>query len=86
MLIHLSWTDPRLQYEHLHQDYHLNVLTLDFKKRIWLPALVFANTLSNTEVNFIGQSQGFIEIKDGATFTTDLQTYWNKRSYAGSDW
>ena len=46
MKIKLTWKDSRLNFYDLNADYKQNTLTFDEKTRIWIPALIFPNTLS----------------------------------------
>ena len=47
-----TWIDPRLVFNDLKERKELNILTAKHKLRIWMPQLIFANTLDNSKATF----------------------------------
>ncbi len=66
MKIQLSWKDSRLDYYDLNEDYKKNMFTFEEKSLIWIPSLIFPNTLKREVARFDGKrSIGTISMLDG---------------------
>ena len=43
-ILYLTWIDSRLTYQNLKKNPNLNVLLLDYQRKIWTPVIIFRNT------------------------------------------
>ena len=79
------WNDPRLEFSSLKKNKQRNVLSLEQKKKIWIPTLAFANNKEKMRADFDDQySKGLISLTENATFElSPLHSLWKIRNFSG---
>ena len=79
------WNDPRLEFSSLKKNKQRNVLSLEQKKKIWIPTLAFANNKEKMRADFDDQySKGLISVTENATFElSPLHSLWKIRNFSG---
>ncbi len=82
--LHLSWTDGRVNFNHLTHDLQRNILTEEEKASIWIPVIVFYNTqeklLSKNDI----QSTLLVE-KRGQHRISPSSQPWKSYQYSGHE-
>ncbi len=69
MGITLRWHDPRLVFNNLDKDEKKNALNLEEKAGIWVPSLVFPNTVNRDHKRFDNdRSTATISIIQGKSY------------------
>ena len=84
--LELSWIDPRLSFIIYHLN-KTNPISLDQKKKLWLPSLIFENTNDITTAKFDDDSsQALILLNiDAKSETAPLNILHNFKKYPGSE-
>ena len=79
------WNDPRLEFSSLKKRKQHNVVSLEQKKKIWLPTLAFANNKEKMKATFDDDdSMGHISLNKNATFEfSPLHSLWKTRIFSG---
>ena len=82
----VSWVDPRLSFLKLHHN-KSNPISLNQKKKLWLPSLIFENTNDITTAKFDDDSsQAWILLNvDAKSETAPLNILHNFKKYPGSE-
>ena len=74
MRLELSWKDPRLEFHNLNSDENRNSLTLDEKQKIWMPSLIFSNTIDKFHARFDeDRSVATVSMFDGENFMSVIE-------------
>ena len=70
MALTLSWKDSRLEFHNLNSDTTMNSLTTEEKNEIWIPTVIFDNTVDRFQGRFDEiRSIGTLSMLDGKLFT-----------------
>ena len=79
------WNDPRLMFSSLKKKKQRNVLSLEQKKKIWIPTLAFANNKEKMRADFDDEySKGLVSLTKNATFElSPLHSLWKIRNFSG---
>ena len=62
--ITLEWKETRVNFLHLQEDDHRNILTIDEMNVLWMPSIIFSNTKHNKELD-LSKDPGFGTISLG---------------------
>ena len=79
------WNDPRLEFSSLKKRKQHNVVSLEQKKKIWLPTLAFANNKEKMKATFDDDdSMGHISLNKNATFElSPLHSLYKTKIFSG---
>ena len=82
MELQAHWIDTRLEFINLKKEQHGNFVSLEEKKKLWLPSLHFANNKKKMKVMFEdADSTGSIYLTENATF--HLHPLFKTRIFSG---
>ena len=68
----LKWTDHRLGYSNLHEEFHQNKLTRKKEKQLWKPFVVFKNAVKTVKLKF-ASSDKFLKPTGSCWTNCDLE-------------
>ena len=87
--LQIRWTDNRLKFTNLNDNYLLNIITDEEKAALWMPSLILNNTKSKTELRFDDDmAKGYVQLKKeskGKSTSASLSELFNFKTNAGRD-
>ena len=79
------WNDPRLEFSSLRKGKQQNAISLEQKKKLWLPTLAFTNNKEKMRATFDDDNSiGHISLNTNATSKlSPLHSLWKTRIFSG---
>ena len=79
------WNDPRLEFSSLKKGKQQNAMSLEQKKKLWLPTLAFTNNKEKMRATFDDDNSiGHISLNPNATFElSPLHSLYKTRMFSG---